>query len=721
LHFLSKGVAFTRRHKAGPAAMAAAIGVLLFTGFALYDYRSALKRTEERVAVTSRTLAAHADTVLQSAQLVLELVAARVADEPWPKIHKSPDLHIFLTSIQRRYPQVESIFLVDRDGQLAATSRVFPSPAFDAQQREYFREAEKAPLGSAPHVSAPFKSALAGTYAFTISAPIHRRGKFDGLAAVTVYPGYFNGFYNATLTDPGATTASLVRTADGAVLIRHPATAESMKQLPPTSPLLQALASGQPSGIYQGISSVDGNTRITGFQKLSSFPLTATYNVDRSFVLAGWYKHLILFAAFSTLFSVLLFVAMRSLLKQSELEQEKLALQIAQSDLRHEAEHREQHAHKLESLARLSGGIAHDFNNVLAAILAAVQLVSKKTTDERSLRQLDAAAEAARRGARLTSQMLAFARPQETRLAPLDAKEALDRMSEALSRTAGELVSTSIQIEPDLWLVQSDEAQLDVALINLVANARDALPFGGRLAISAANVEVREHGEILGLVPGSYVAITVEDDGEGMSEEVRRKAPEPFFTTRPRAKASGLGLSMVHGFAKQAGGGIDIVSRPGEGTKVRVFLRKADSLPEQVAASDDVRTDITGRIFLVDDDDAVRQLLADTLEGYGHSVRSFASGAEALAALDSSVDLLIADFTMPVMDGSELATKARRVFGDLPIVFISGHAEEGALESWAASGCSILHKPFTDAELQAVVQGALRPGSQASNIVQLRH
>lgn len=701
--------------------MAAAIGVLLFSAVAFYDYQNALKRTQERVAVTSRTLAAHADTVLQSAQLVLELVAARVADEPWSTIHKSPDLHIFLTSIQRRYPQVESIFLIDRDGQLAATSRVFPSPAFDAHEREYFHEAKKSALGSAPHISAPFKSALAGTYAFTISVPIHRRGKFDGLAAVTVYPGYFDGFYKATLTDPGVTTASLVRTTDGAMLIRYPATSEAPKSLPATSPLLQALATGQQSGVYEGVSSVDGNARISGFQKLSNFPLTANYNVDRSFVLAGWYKHLVLFAAFSTLFSVLLFVAIKSLLEQSELEQEKLALQISQSELRHEAEHREQHAQKLESLARLSGGIAHDFNNILAAILAAVQLVSKKTTDERSLRQLDVAAEAAKRGARLTSQMLAFARPQEAKLVPLDAKQALDRMSDALSRTAGELVSTSIQIEPDLWLIQSDEAQLDVALINLVANARDALPFGGRLTISAANLEVQKDGETLGLAPGAYVAITVEDDGEGMSEEVRRKASEPFFTTRPRAKASGLGLSMVHGFAKQAGGGIDIVSRPGEGTKVRVFLRKAEPLPEQIALPDDGRTDLTGRIFLVDDDDAVRQLLADTLEAYGHSVRSFASGAEALAALDGSVDLLIADFTMPGMDGSEVAAKARHAFDDLPIVFISGHAEEGALERWAAAGCSVLHKPFSDAELQAVVQGALRPGSHASNIVQLRH
>src|SRR5687768_4843454 len=187
--------------------MAVGIGLLLFAAVAFYDYHNTVKRAEERVAVTSRTLAAHADTVLQSAQLVLELVAARVADEPWPTIQKSPDLHLFLTSIQRRYAQVESIFLIDRDGQLISTSRVFPSPAFDAQGREYFQAAEKAAPGASPHVSAPFKSALAGTYAFTISVPIHRRGKFDGLAAVTVYPGYFDGFYKSTLTDLGETTA----------------------------------------------------------------------------------------------------------------------------------------------------------------------------------------------------------------------------------------------------------------------------------------------------------------------------------------------------------------------------------------------------------------------------------------------------------------------------------------------------------------------------------
>nr|WP_319938061.1 PAS domain S-box protein [Sphingomonas sp. S2-65] len=379
-------------------------------------------------------------------------------------------------------------------------------------------------------------------------------------------------------------------------------------------------------------------------------------------------------------------------------------------------------AQKMEAIGKLTGGVAHDFNNLLAAIIGSLDLARRRASEGADIsRFLDNAMKAAERGATLTQRMLAFARKQELKLEPVDPSALVRGMADLLQRTIGAAIRIDTQFPLLLRSVRADPAQLELALLNLVVNARDALPDGGKILIAAHEKQVELGGA---LKPGAYVALSVVDTGSGMDEETLARATEPFYTTKGVGKGTGLGLSMVHGFAEQCGGRLLLQSRQGEGTTAELWLPvSGDAKVEPQAptpAPAPVETAERDRLVVlaVDDDALVLTNTAAMLEDAGHRVIQASSGKQALQLLsESQVDLLVTDFAMPDMNGVQLADAARAGWPDLPALLVSGFAE---LSDEVGANLPRLAKPFRRDQLVRAVREAVAASKGAGQIVPFR-
>ena len=353
---------------------------------------------------------------------------------------------------------------------------------------------------------------------------------------------------------------------------------------------------------------------------------------------------------------------------------------------------------KLEALGQLTGGVAHDFNNVLAAILGSFELLSARITDERLLRFVNIGERAAHRAEALVRQLLAFARREQLTPVTIEPAGLLEETASLIRHAAGPRVSCALAVAPGTWPILADVHQLEVALLNLTVNARDAMPQGGRLTVTTRNAPADEPPPP-GLAAGDYVVLAVQDTGSGMSPDVLARAAEPFFTTKEAGRGTGLGLAMVHGFAAQSGGALCIRSIPGEGTRVEIWLpRAAARLAEPDGAEPPTDPGLHGdaTLLVVDDDDQVRPVTAGFLRGLGYKVIEAASAeaAEVLAHAAGSIDLVITDVVMPGADGPALAARLRADWPGLPVLFVTGHADRARLE-----GEAVLAKPFSSVEL----------------------
>jgi signal transduction histidine kinase/ActR/RegA family two-component response regulator len=379
-------------------------------------------------------------------------------------------------------------------------------------------------------------------------------------------------------------------------------------------------------------------------------------------------------------------------------------------------------AQKLEAIGRLTSGVAHDFNNLLTGVLGNLELLERRLKSEESLRRLRAARLAAERGARLTHQLLAFSRKQRLAPTPLDLNRLVGEASDMLFRTIGVTVRIETVLTEGLWPALVDPTQIELVLLNLAINARDAMPAGGRLTIRTANV--RRSNAPADLAPGDYVLISVSDTGEGMSEDVLRRAVEPFFTTKEPGKGSGLGLSMVHGVATQSGGGLHIDTRLGRGTAVNVYLPRARSVSATAREREPLSAAVhePATIMVVDDDPNVREVAVSSLESLGYHMLAAENGPAALDLLARSgpVDLLIVDMAMPGMNGVELIRRARERQGDLRAMLVTGYADVAAFAP--AEGDLVLQKPYRLERLAENVADALRSEAprQGSNVVTIK-
>jgi signal transduction histidine kinase len=360
---------------------------------------------------------------------------------------------------------------------------------------------------------------------------------------------------------------------------------------------------------------------------------------------------------------------------------------------------------KVESLGQLTGGVAHDFNNLLMAVLGNLELVRKFLPSDPKIRRLiDGAIQGAERGATLTKRMLAFARRQELKPETVDVPNLVDSMVEMLRRSLGPGIQIKTDFETDLPPTRVDPNQLELALLNLALNARDAMPLGGRLTISAHRERIGA-GDVPGLPPGDYVCIAERDTGEGMDEVTLKRATEPFFTTKGAGRGTGLGLSMVDGLVAQSGGAMRITSQQGAGSTVELWLPVAEAeaveRPRPVAPQR-VQESRCCRVLVIDDDPIVLAGTAAMLEDLGHTATEVDSAEQGLKILqsDASIDLVITDHAMPGMTGTELAKRIRRKWPELPVIIATGYAElPGELDPSVPR----LSKPYRQQDLAAVV------------------
>jgi PAS domain S-box-containing protein len=364
---------------------------------------------------------------------------------------------------------------------------------------------------------------------------------------------------------------------------------------------------------------------------------------------------------------------------------------------------------KMEALGQLTGGIAHDFNNLLTVVVGGLDIITKRAEDAKLKRYADNALAAAERGARLTGQLLAFSRVQRLEVRPTHVAPLIQNMRPLLRNVLGPGIEKHFDLDNAVMPVMADPTQLEVAVLNLAINARDAMPDGGILSFSSRRVKVRGEPDI---ADGDYIELTIADTGSGMPPEVAERAFEPFFTTKEVGKGTGLGLSMVYGMARQSGGAARIESREGEGTAVKLLFRKADvPVSETAEAADDgmapEKPQVPLSILVIDDDPDVRGFIVEALEEQGYQVREASDGRTGLAEIERALpDLVILDFIMPGLSGAEVASRIRAEAPHQPILFVSGYSETEAVKR-TAPDAPLLTKPFRADALHKAVRGAL--------------
>ena len=379
-------------------------------------------------------------------------------------------------------------------------------------------------------------------------------------------------------------------------------------------------------------------------------------------------------------------------------------LKLAQEQLRQ--------SQKMEALGQLTGGIAHDFNNLLTVVVGGLDIIAKRAEDDKLKRYAENALGAADRGARLTAQLLAFSRVQRLEVRPTFVAPLIHNMRPLLKNVLGPGINKEYDLDEALMPVMADPTQLEVAILNLAINARDAMPDGGVLTFSSRTLDVAGDAE---LEDGEYVQLCISDTGTGMPPEVVERAFEPFFTTKEVGKGTGLGLSMVYGMARQSGGAARIESRPGEGTAVKLLFRKAegDAAKDAAATADQAPPDAgmqTASVLVIDDDPDVRAFIAAALEEHGYRVREAGDGKEGLAEIErDKPDLVIVDFLMPGLSGAEVARRIRAKLPKQPILFVSGYSETDAVKR-TAPDAPLLTKPFRADALAKAVRAALTNG-----------
>jgi PAS domain S-box-containing protein len=358
---------------------------------------------------------------------------------------------------------------------------------------------------------------------------------------------------------------------------------------------------------------------------------------------------------------------------------------------------------KMEAVGQLTGGIAHDFNNMLTGVIGSLDLIQRNLATGRMDkvdRYIEAANVSAQRAASLTARLLAFGRRQSLDLKAIDVNGLVEGMLDLLDRTLGEQIVLETRLAPDLWLGRTDANQLESALLNLCINARDAMPEGGGLVIETANTALDERfaREHPGLEPGDYLVLSVKDTGTGMAAQTIEKVFEPFFTTKPIGQGTGLGLSMIYGFARQSGGHVGIYSELGHGTTVKLYVpRSVDAMDPAVRETPAAPRGTGETVMVVEDDQSVRMIVIDVLGELGYTAIEAVDAQSAIPILQSDrrIDLLVSDVGLPGMNGRQLAEIARETRPDLKVLFVTGYAQNAAVRSgFLERGMDMMTKPF---------------------------
>jgi len=622
-------------------------------------------------------------------------------------------IHDKLKAMGGGYPQVASVSIFGADGRLIATSRVFPAPDISIATREDFIAVRDRP--AVENVSSVMQGKVVGESVFNTAVPRKAPdGQFAGIVSIALRPSYFAGFYEELLGDNTSVSLGLTRT-DGAVLAWYPVRPANRMELAASSPLREAYLSDRHAGVVRMRSGLDNQMKVVAFRRVGTYPVYVSSGYPIATIWAGWYRHvsvlvLSLFAPCIVLWGVI-WLSLRRLAN----EEDAWERWQAEASMRRSIESAYRQARKMEALGNLVGSVAHDFNNLLMILSTNVQIARRRGAPGLD-RELSAMERALKSGQSLTRQLLGVARKQPLRNETIAIGKWLPACRELLKASLGAKVALTLESDSDVWPIRVDAAELELALINVAVNARDAMPNGGTFSVRADNVQFR-HEDGFPIV-GEFVQLTLEDTGDGMSPEILGRAFEPLFTTKSKGMGTGLGLPQVFAFCERAGGVATIDSAVGAGTSVRLYLPRASAsavqtpdVPNETAAPGD---SAGLRVLLVEDNEEVAAGTEALLTMMNHQVTHIFNADGAIAMLDLArqnastggalpFDVVLSDIHMPgKLNGIDLAEILQTWTPRVPVILVTGYAEE--LDRARHVDARVLSKPFDIGLLDSLLQ-----------------
>jgi two-component system NtrC family sensor kinase len=608
-------------------------------------------------------------------------------------------LHSRLKRLADSLPQMKSMWIFDAQGRALVNSLVLPAPDIDFSDRNYFKAHVERDIGIFIGEALKPRPPYQGAAFFGVS---RRRqtddGSFAGVIQASVLPEYFENFYARIGHDAGSFFA--LGLTDGTVLARFPVLDRDFR-LDPNGAVGQKLAADPKAGLVTVTSPADGIERRLGYQRLAAYPVYISAGLETSAIRSRWLATIGQHLIFGLPATALLFFILALALRRTR----RLHAEAAR---RMEAEEALKHGQRLEALGQLTGGVAHDFNNLLTVIRASVDMLRRPhLPEERRLRYVDAISDTVSRSAKLTAQLLAFARRQTLKPEVFDVGKSVQTLTEMIGTLTGSPIEIVTRVPDQPCFINADAGQFETALINMAVNARDAMGGAGRLTITVRGVAELPGPAVLPESPLGYVAVSVDDTGVGIPQEQIGRIFEPFFTTKEVGQGTGLGLSQVFGFAKQSGGEVMVASEVGKGSTFTLYLPRVSGQgrPQQAPAEDAAPVDGHGMsVLVVEDNIEVGTFAKDALTELGYATTLVHSAMEALAELTRNAerfDVVFTDVVMPGMTGIDLAQEIRRRHFDLPVVLTSGYSH--VLSQNGSFGFELLQKPYSIEQLARVL------------------
>ncbi|MCB8823277.1 ATP-binding protein [Microvirga rosea] len=674
-------------------AVASLLGPLLFFAYTAWSgYRVLERQADERVERGLDVIQEHTLKAFQTIERTIAETNEILRDLP-PERIRSQEAYLQnrLRRTQSTLPQIEAIWVFDRNGHPLVSSTIYPVPQnLDNSDRDYFRA--QVPQDAGTFIGSTITARINNIQFFVIS---QRRpstdGSFNGIVAISVHPEHFREFY-ARISRGFADSFGLIR-QEGDFLARYPALANQPFKLNAQSGFMRSIQTQPEAGLFTATSQIDGITRRVGYRKLPGYPVYAQVGMDRAALWSELWSTMAGLVAFGIPTTLVLFcLSLYALRRTESFYGEVHRRELAEAALKQ--------AQRLEAVGHLTGGVAHDFNNLLMIVKGNAERLRRYAADERQKRSLDAIENAATRGANLTRQLLSFSRRQAHEPQVVQLSSHLPGLQDMLRSSLRGDIAIQMILAPELWNACVDLNELELAILNIAVNARDAMPEGGSFMIETRNVTLPGTTG-LGLT-GDFVALSISDTGCGIPEDVLARIFEPFFTTKEVGKGTGLGLSQVYGFARQSGGTAVATSTPGQGTTVTVFLPRTNEHANSDHDGDKKPSRRTGQghILLVEDNVDIADVTRANLEELGYRVTHAGNAERALDLLGTgeAFDLVFSDIVMPGdLNGVNLARSVREQYRSLPILLTTGYSN--VAQTALDEGFTILRKPYDSEDL----------------------
>ncbi|WP_076863248.1 hybrid sensor histidine kinase/response regulator [Bradyrhizobium mercantei] len=686
-------------------AASLALPLALFIFASVMSWISTSEAADQEIQRTLDVTHEHAlkvfETIDRSLAEVTEVIRGMRDDDI---VVHNKDLHQRLRQVAEALPQVKSVWVFDSNGRALVNSLMYPTPDIDFSDRDYFRIHVQGDYGTYIGEVLKPRPPYQGSRFFGVGRRRNNEdGSFAGVIQASVLPEYFENFYARIGREPGSFLA-LIR-ADGTVLAHYPVLGHEVR-FEPGGPLGQQLVAHPEAGTMTIQSPADGIERRMRYQRLAGYPIYVSAGLETEAIRSRWVSTIAQHLIFGIPATALLFGLLALAFRRTQRLQEEANRRI-------EAEEALRHGQRLEALGQLTGGVAHDFNNLLTVIRASVDMLRRPDLPEpRRQRYIDAISNTVNRAAKLTNQLLAFARRQALKPEVFDASQNVRTLSEMIATLIGSRIEITAQVPDESCLVNADAGQFETAIINMAVNARDAMDGVGRLTIAVRAVDKLPSATSMPPSRQGHVAVSVADTGVGIPQELFGRIFEPFYTTKEVGHGTGLGLSQVFGFAKQSGGEVTVTSEVGKGATFTLYLPRVTGghgaqprLTEDAPSVD--RT--SASVLIVEDNAEVGKFAADTLTQLGCTcvlVENATHALEELAVDPSRFDLVFTDVVMPGMSGIELAEEIRRQGLDLPIVLASGYSQ--VLSQQGSGGFELLQKPYSAEQLARVLHKAAR-------------